>query len=158
MNPEACESYVVWKKEEGQAAERVGETKKTKMLITGLKSDKYYSFQVKATNDIIKSIGKVDVEATTPTKAKTVAIGAAFVGGVSLLAGGLLLSEAAPRSIKHTTGVQVASLITAIASIPLNILVAPVVAPATVVYLLKSEGHQLDNYEGDLTPESDEEK
>ena len=158
VNPEACESYVVWKKEEGQAAERVGETKKTKMLITGLKSDKYYSFQVKATNDIIKSISEVDVEGTTPTKAETVAVGAAFVGGVSLFAGGLLLSSAAPRSIKYTTGIEVAAVITAFASIPLNIVVAPVVAPAIVVYLLKNHGDELDNYEGDLTPESDEEK
>ena len=86
------------------------------------------------------------------------AIGGAFIGGVSLFAGGILLSEAAPRSIKGTTGVGIAAVITAIASIPLNIVVAPVVAPATVVYLLKKEGHQLDNYEGNLTPESDEEK
>ena len=65
---------------------------------------------------MIKSIGEVDTEATTPTKAETVAIGAAFVGGVSLFAGGVLLSEAAPRSIKGTTGVGIAAVITAIAS------------------------------------------
>ena len=34
VNPEACESYVVWKKEGEQAAERVWETKKTQILIT----------------------------------------------------------------------------------------------------------------------------
>ena len=158
VNPEACESYVVWKKEDGQAAERVGETKKTKILIAGLNSDKYYSFQVKATNDIIKSIGEVRTGATTPTKAKTVAIGAATVGGVSLLAGGFLLYEVAPESFQNSSAFGIAALITGFASVPLNILVAPVVAPAIMVYALKKEGHQLVNYEGDLTPESDEEK
>ena len=99
------------------------------------------------------------MEATTPTKTKTVALGAAFVGGVSLLASGILLSEVVPTSIKNTDGFGGTALITGFASIPFKInLVAPVVAPATVVYLLKNEGHQLDNYEGDLTPESDEEK
>ena len=36
-NPEAAESYVVWKQEEGKQWERVKETKRTKILITGLK-------------------------------------------------------------------------------------------------------------------------
>ena len=38
-NPEAVESYVVWKQEKGKQWERVRETKKTKILITGLKSN-----------------------------------------------------------------------------------------------------------------------
>ena len=155
MNPEACESYVVWKKEDGQAAERVGETKKTKMLITGLKSDELYSFEVKATNDIIREVG---LTVTMPTKAKTLAKGAAIVGFVSLFAGGVLLDEFA-KSIRYTKNVRTAAVVTGIATIPLNILFAPIVAPATVVCLLKNDAHgdDLDNYTGDLTPESDEE-
>ena len=134
MNPEACESYVVWKKEEGQAAERVGETKKTKMLITGLKSDKFYSFEVKATNDIIKSISKVDMEDTNLTKAEVVALSAVAVGVTSVLGGALLVSEFAPGTENKV--VETAKVITGIATIPFNILVAPVVALTTVVYLL----------------------
>ncbi len=53
-NPEAAESYVVWKQEEGKQWERVRETKKTKILITGLKSGTKYQFRVTATNDLIK--------------------------------------------------------------------------------------------------------
>ena len=54
-NPEAAESYVVWKQEEGKQWERVRETRKTTMLITGLKSRTEYQFQVTATNDLINS-------------------------------------------------------------------------------------------------------
>ena len=55
-NPEAAESYVVWKQEEGKQWEIAKETKKTKILITGLKSEIDYLFRVTATNDLIKSV------------------------------------------------------------------------------------------------------
>ena len=43
-NPEAAEKYMVWKQEEGEQWERVRETKRTKILITGLKSRTEYQF------------------------------------------------------------------------------------------------------------------
>ena len=69
-----------------------------------------------------------------------------------------LLSKFAPETENKV--VETAKVITGIASIPLNILFAPVIAPATVVYLLKKHRNALILiivYEGDLTPESDEE-
>ena len=47
---------MVWKREEGKQWERVRETKKTKILITGLKSDTWYQFRVTATSDLIRSM------------------------------------------------------------------------------------------------------
>ncbi len=43
-NSEAAERYMVWKQEEGEQWERVRETKRTKILITGLKSRTEYQF------------------------------------------------------------------------------------------------------------------
>ena len=47
---------MVWKQEEGKQWEIAKETKKTKILITGLKSETDYLFRVTATNDLIKSV------------------------------------------------------------------------------------------------------
>ena len=50
QNPGAVEEYEVWSKKEGKEWKKVRETKKTKILITGLKSDREYQFRVTATN------------------------------------------------------------------------------------------------------------
>ena len=68
-NHEAAESYVVWKQEKGKQWERVRATKKTKILITGLKSDTYYQFTVTATNDLIKSLDTWESSLTKISKA-----------------------------------------------------------------------------------------
>ena len=86
-NPEAAESYEVWRREEGKQWERVRETKKTKILITGLKSsgllsDTQYQFRVTATNDLIKSMATTQDSSTMESKAVTGAIG----GGLGAIA------------------------------------------------------------------------
>ena len=73
QNPEAVESYVVWKREEGNAWEKVRETKRTKTLISGLKSNTSYEFRVIASNDLIKSIEAKNHLFTSKTKATLVA-------------------------------------------------------------------------------------
>ena len=88
----------MWKKEGEQEAERVGETKKTKMLITGLKSDKFYSFEVRATNDIIKIISQVGMHGSYYAyKSRGCGSGGSSrIGVVSVLGGVFLLSEFGP--------------------------------------------------------------
>ena len=132
----------MWKKEDEQEAERVGETKKTKMLITGLKSDKFYSFEVRATN--AKIISQVGMHGSYYAY-KSRGCGS---GGSSRRGLGtwwcFLLSKFAPETENKV--VETAKVITGIASIPFSILFAPVIAPATVIYLLKKHRNAFDNY------------
>ena len=83
-NPEAVESYVVWKLEKGKQWERVRETKKTQILITGLKSDTKYQFKVTATNELIKSMAIMQDSQTQMLKATAGALGG-LLGGLSAL-------------------------------------------------------------------------
>ena len=149
INPEAVEVYVVWKRAEGGTWEEVKRTKKTKALIVGLKSHKDYEFRVLATNSLMMSLAASRWCETELSKA---AIGGVVVGGGILMSPVMLGIElhdrvSDPSTIK-TVGIFAAT-------IPLSILMAPIVVPATIgrIGLWAKEG--LD--EQNLSPVSDDE-
>ena len=70
INPEAVEKYAVSMKA-GKEWKKIKETKKTKCLITGLKSDSEYQFQVKPTNTEFKHVEeKLSVQTTSTQNAR----------------------------------------------------------------------------------------
>ena len=138
-NPEAAESYIVWKREKGNAWEKVKETKKTKMLITGLKSDTEYEFQIEATNDLIKSAEKEWHDSTDTSPAKAIGI------SCPLLVGVLIASNFSENDkVLYAAGAT---------SLPINLLIAPVTVPVFAYVLTRNEV----KFTGDVTPESDDE-
>ena len=160
-NPEAAESYVVWKKEEGKQWEKARETKKTKILITGLNSNTEYQFQVTATNDLIKSMATTQQSETKWSKAGTLGL-AGVVGGV---VGSLSLPTAVALAIDkkgvedYSDKLPVATMVIVgllnIPTLPISIVCAPVVAPAMAVWFARKMVKEC--YDGDLSPESDDE-
>ena len=150
-NPEAAEIYVVWKQEKDKEWERVRETRKTRMLITGLKSDTGYRFKVTATNDLIKSIEETSWN--TQTKSSKVVEGTS--GG---LVGAFTSSMMVVCLIEAVRGKEMSkssAMVVSAATIPVSIVCAPVAAPVMAV----KWGREAINkeYIGDLSPESDEE-
>ena len=149
INPQAVEVYVVWKRAEGGAWEEVKRTKKTKALIVGLKSNKDYEFRVLATNSLIMSLATSRECDTDYSKA---AIGGMVVGrGIlySPVMVGMELDDrlSEPSTIK-TMGIFAAT-------IPLSILMAPIVVPAVIGYFALDAKEDLD--EQNLSPVSDDE-
>ena len=142
-NPQATECYVVWKREKGREWERVRATKKTKTLITGLKSDTDYEFVVTATNDLVKSVEKKTDAETKSSLTKGALMGAAASIGVVAF-----LFEA----VQGGTMSYGQTLATLIASI----LCAPVVAPVMAAWGVKEA--MREQYSGDLSPESDDDR
>ena len=136
-NPEAAESYVVWKREKGKTWERVRETKKTKMLITRLKSDTEYEFHIVATNDLIRSAEKEQHGSTVTSMAENLGrMCPIFFGGI-----------VAEICFGASNKVVVAA---GVATLPINLLLAPVTLPVCV-YLASEK-----RFTGDITPESDD--
>ncbi len=151
-NPEAAESYVVWKQEEGMEWERVRETKKTKILITGLKSGTKYQFRVTATNDLIKSVTITQDSQTLWSKAKMGAIaGGAGAIGLSLMPVALAIHVMSDKkmSIKMAVAISVATA-------PISLICAPVTATVGGVWFAR-QMINLCYHSGDLSPESDDE-
>ncbi len=151
-NPEAAESYVVWKQEEGKQWERVRETKKTKILITGLKSNTDYQFRVTATNDLIKSVATTQNSWTYESKAKVGAI-AGGKGAVVFALSPVIGYES--MTGRYMSVRKVVAISVAIA--PLSLICAPVTATVGGVWAAREEINQIRCYSGDLSPESDDE-
>ena len=151
-NPKAAESYVVWKQEEGKQWERERETKKTKILITGLKSGTEYQLRVTATNDLIKSVATTQDSCTRMSKAKVGAFGGGF-GAVMFLLAPVAVSYVAMTYEDTSAGKFVAI---SVATAPISLICAPV--SATVGGVLGArDSIKADCYSGDLSPESDDE-
>ena len=154
-NPEAAENYEVWKQEEGKQWERVRETKKTKILITGLKSNTRYEFRVIATNDLVKSMARRHNSCTMESKAKMGAYG----GGIGTAL--FLLNPVAFARINSGGSADEDSSIkdivtTLVSSSPISLFCAPVtVAVAAVTFARNTVKEEC--YRGDLSPESDRE-
>ena len=72
----------MWKQEEEKQWERVRETKKTKILITRLKSETHYQFRVTATNDLIKNVATTQKSHARRSKVMMGAVG----GGLGVVA------------------------------------------------------------------------
>ncbi len=151
-NPEAAESYVVWKQEEGMQWERVRETKKTKILITGLKSDTDYQFRITATNDLIKSVAATHDSWTMESKAKM----GALAGGVGAITLSLMPVAAAIANVtaEDMSGGKIVAI--SVATLPISLICAPVTATVGGVWIAR-EVIKDGCYSGDLSPESDDE-
>ncbi len=158
-NPEAAESYVVWKQEEGMQWERVRETKKTKILITGLKFNTQYQFQIAATNDLIKSMVNTQDSHTHWSKALVGAgsgIAACLTSPLIFGAISSALMEKMSAS-EWSRGKKVAIYgASCVATLPIGVISAPVVAPVFAVWVAR-EFIKEECYWGDLSPESDDE-
>ena len=171
QNPRAVESYVVWKRKEGNAWEKVRETKRTKTLITGLKSNTSYEFRVIASNDLIKSIEATKNSVTKKSQAALVAEGIAIkavakssiriastlpavAGYVSHL---MQCYDSSNQCFGAAKFVRRHDKVFIVATLPVSIVFAPITAAVfagTVVhYRLRLHGKN----EGDLSPESDSE-
>ena len=126
--------------------------KKTKILITGLKPNTDYQFQVTATNDLLRSMATTRGLMTQESKAK---IGA--TGGMAGSAFSLLLVGGAVEKMgdgKLSAGKKLAL---SVVTLPISLMCAPVTVPVGVVwgarYMMKDYC-----YSGDLSPECDDEK
>ena len=149
-NPEAAESYVVWKQEEGKQWERVRETKKTKILITGLKSGTEYQFRVTATNDLIKSVATTQHSDKVVSKAELVAL-CGVLGAVVFALSPVLGYQFMTEGDMSTRKIVAISVATA----PISLICAPVTATVGAVWAAREFIKEL--YDGDLSPESDDE-
>ena len=101
-NPEAVETYILWKKSDGMEWEKLGETRKTKMLITGLKPGLKYQFRIIATNDLVKSMDEVKISSTEGIEYSRLLVGmsGAFVGAFAGIPGLLALNKFVGNSKK----------------------------------------------------------
>ena len=169
QNPGAVESYVVWKREEGNAWEKVRETKRTKTLITGLNSDMNYEFRIIASNDLIKSIEATKISLTKKSKADLVAEG---VTNLAVARNSIKIAEILPavagyvssgasfnplsrQCYKASSYVRRHDKVFTVAALPIGIALAPItyaMAAGVVVHeRLQRDGRS----KGDLSPESD---
>ena len=163
-NPEAAEKYIVSKREGDDGMwEEILTTKMTKALIVGLKSSHKYQFNVRATNSLLNSVESMQDSETMSSKASNVALGA-FVGGlVSATLGGSLLfaTKKTIREKKNNESDVVTASDTAVflggtvATLPINLLLAPVSMPLLIV--LGAIHQTTKSHKGDLTPVSDDE-
>ena len=141
---------MVWKQEEGKQWERVRETKKTKILITGLKSGTEYQFRVTATNDLIKSVATTQHSDKVASKAKLVAL-CGVLGAVVFALSPVLGYQFMTEGDMSTRKIVAISVATA----PISLICAPVTATVGAVWAAREFIKEL--YDGDLSPESDDE-
>ena len=152
-NPEAIETYIVWKRTKGGPWEEVTRTKNTTTLVMGLKPQRKYEFKVVASNSLIMGLeGRIGHSGTVMSKAQHAACVAGFGGILSLLlVGGSLyihaMGKETEKDMKYWLGFSAAGLVT----LPINILLLPVTIPTCVatVAIASSEKQSF----GDLTPE-----
>ena len=170
QNPEAAERYMVWKQEEGKQWEMVRETKKTRVLVTGLKSDTHYQFQVIAFNDLIKSVETTEELITSKSKSEVVAeaIASQRIAKASMKISTLARVmdhdfETSTSSfylhVKTSTGMircyQEHSKAIAVATLPLGIASFPITFPLAVARVARKNFKNI--ILGDLSPVSDDE-
>lgn len=153
-NPKAAELYVVSMRVEGGAWEEVKRTKRTKALVTGLKSRKKYEFKVTATNLVIISLANVE-ESETEWSKTALGAGMACVGaiGLPIMSVGLGTVNVISK-LNQNVSTTAAIGITA-ATAPISLLLSPVITPIATVCLVKEVINECNI--GDLTPVSDEE-
>ena len=151
--PEAAKSYKCGvETREGKQWEWVRETKETKILVTGLKSETDYQFRVTATNDLIKSQATTQDSSTMESKAVTGAIGGGL-GAIAFLLSPVVTSYEAMTGEVMSMKKEVAI---SVAMAPIGIICAPVIATVGGVWRARKviKDHC---YRGDLSPESDDE-
>ena len=173
QNPGAVESYIVWKREKGNAWEKVRETKRTKTLITGLKSNTSYEFRVIASNDLIKSMEATNKSLTSKTKA---ALAAEAVARKNTAKYSIRIAAVLPGTIGYVSSkADTASnafsercnevgefadshdkFVTA-ATLPLGIVFAPITAAVFAGVMVHVRLTKEAENKGDLFPESDSE-
>ena len=160
-NPEAVEYYVVLIRKKGDEWEKAKETKKTRVLITGLSRKVEYEFQVKAINDVIHSI-IMSCEGTTPNSKAASAGRATLVGGaigaISPILPVVCLALLASGKIRARNSTWLAAVGYGAVIIP-----SIVMFPMIPVHIIVSIGVRLNKvvtseYKwGDLSPDSDDE-
>ena len=162
QNPGAVEEYEVWSKRKGKEWKRVRETKKTKILITGLKSDREYQFRIIATNAMIKSMKRTmsgHTVASDEEKIDGAALGAGFglsCGFLALFLWKKLFDK--PHSDIHTKALLGSIFTVCIAGViftPVSLALAPATIPVGMVWLSNKMVKE-QCYRGDLDPESDD--
>ena len=173
QNPGAVESYIVWKKEEGNAWEKVRETKRTRTLITGLKSNTSYEFRVIASNDLIKSIEATKHSLTSKTKAAIAAEAvarkntakasirsAAVLTGVTTYVCSKACTTSNPLSRKCGEALKFVvrhDKVVTVAALPLSIALAPITVSMHAGVMMHIMLTKEAQFKGDLSPESDSE-
>ena len=169
QNPGAVESYIVWKREEGNAWEKFRDTKHTKTLITGLKSNTSYEFQVIASNDLIKSMEatKHSLTRKSITALSAEAVASKRVAKNSIRLGVLADVTAYVSSKAGTTSNPLSALcdeasdyhdtVLTVAALPLAIVLAPITAAMFAGAAVHERLSREAKLKGDLSPESDSE-
>ena len=176
-NPQAVEEYVVYKRVEGgEIWEEAVRTKKTKVLVKGLKSrsklefdgleiDPYtidsntvYEFQVLALNSTVTGLGKKGSSKAEPSTAAMTTFGACTGATASLF-----LPYVVGRGIEAFKGnkdyddvclsesKEKLFIGLSIAALPVSLALSPVTAPVLAVATAKWGRNKLKEWEGDLT-------
>ena len=131
----------------GEQWERVRETRKTKILITGLKSDTQYQFRVTATNDLIKSVATTEGSCTNESKAKIgVTCGCDRAIFFLLAPVSMLLAIKTDRDIDAETFAAITTF-----TLPISLICAPVTVPVGAVWAAR-DNIKMNCYIGDLSP------
>ena len=154
-NPEVVEFYIVSKRDNNGQWEDVKTTEKTMALITGLKCNTDYEFQIRATNALIESVENETGSNTTQTyqirKDAAAAARAAAKSSYDLPLGMLSCQYLAgsyrffwlPKHRKLVTG----------ALLPLSIAISPITASAGAIAVVKLQRSKHKDHWGDLTEE-----
>ena len=152
-NPEAVETYIVWKQAKDGPWEEATKTKRTTSLVMGLKPQREYKFKVVATNSLIMGLdGRIGHSGTMMSRVQNAACVAGFGGMLSLLlVGGSLYIHAkgkeTEKDMKYWLGFSAAGLVT----LPINILLLPVTIPTCLMPVAIASSEKQSS--GDLTPE-----
>ena len=166
-NPEAVKYFIVSRKAtEEEQWEEVRQTTRTRALITGLKPDTDYEFQVQSANDLVESlkIGQSSHTMQTFFKAGTAAACEGGVKGAALSSYNLLALthlytiETNPfKSHPYDRASPKAKKLVTRATMPLSILLSPISAPvgAAVIatFVVKHQKKTRECSKGDLTYE-----
>ena len=155
-NPEVVEFYIVSKRDNNGQWEDVKTTEKTRALITGLKCNTDYEFQVRATNALIESVEnetgcnteqKYQINRRDAKMAARAAASCSYSFPTSLLACHVLTGRTPGKfwRPKHR------KLVTA-ALLPLNIVISPITVPMGAIAMVKLRCRRRNEW-GDLTEE-----
>ena len=129
-NPEAVEFYVISKRIKGGKWEEVKRTENTKALITGLRSNTEYDFEVRAENAILVS---TENERHSRTRITNISLAYKIVEMSANLP--ILLSIVDPFKFKLPERGERKK--TTLAALPASILLSPITVPVGTVYLTK---------------------
>ena len=167
-NPEAVEEYVVYKRIKGGEWEEAVRTKKTKVLVKGLKSHAEvefygldcidydaktdYELQVLAVNSTVTSLATKRSAEAKPSTAATTTFGVCAGAARSLVlpyAIGVAIDERSDVYLSESNVKLLKRL--SIAALPVSIALAPITAPVLAVATAKALRNELKDDEGDLT-------